>query len=132
MFLLLALPPFDILRAISLSLPSSLSLSEPNSVRNGLRLRCYLDFATAMEKYAQLEAAVAELVTAAKSLYDHCADVVDVGTDPARPFVPPDAPVAAHCARQNMMANLNRLQMLIAEPGDLLSQLAVQVPSVHL
>lgn len=82
-----------------------------------------------MEKYAQLEAAVAELVTAAKSLYDHCADAVDGGSDPAQPFVPPDAPVAAHCARQTMMANLNRLQMLIAEPGDLLSQLAVQVPS---
>lgn len=108
---------------------SLFSLSEPNSVRNGLRLRCYLDIATTMEKYVQLEAAIAELVTAAKSLYEHCSDAADGGTDPARPFVPPDAPVAAHCARQSMMANLNRLQMLIAEPGDLLSQLAVQVLS---
>ena len=82
---------------------------------------------------ARLEAHTTELNAAMKTLTRHCRNIeatsdveVEAGNAP-QPLVPPEAPVEVHRARRPIMANIAKLQTLLAEPADFLQELARQV-----
>lgn len=82
---------------------------------------------------ARLEAHTTELNAAMKTLTRHCRNIeatsdveVEAGNAP-QPLVPPEAPVEVHRARRPIMANIAKLQTLLAEPADFLQELARQI-----
>ncbi|KAL9608104.1 MAG: hypothetical protein Q9167_007042 [Letrouitia subvulpina] len=78
-----------------------------------------------MTSLSQLETYTNDLSTAAKTLANHGRDA-GVGLGPHL-SVPTDAPWEVHRARRNVLANIARLQILLAEPTDFLQHLASQV-----
>ena len=84
-----------------------------------------------MTGWAQLEAYTAELNAAVETLTSHCqnAEAPAEGDAENTPqaLVPPEAPVEAHRARRPILANIAKLQTLLAEPADFLQELARQV-----
>ena len=86
-----------------------------------------------MTGWAQLEAQMAELNASIETLTNHCRDIeitsdfeAEAGSAP-QPLIPPEAPAEAHRARRPIMANIAKLQTLLAEPADFLQELARQV-----
>ena len=78
-----------------------------------------------MDSLSQLETYTHDLVSASKTLANHCRDV---GVSSMRHLaVPTNAPVEAHRSRRNFLAILARLQTLLAEPADFIQHLASQV-----
>ncbi|MCJ1251841.1 hypothetical protein MMC30_009079 [Trapelia coarctata] len=83
-----------------------------------------------MSSLAQLEAYTSELAAAVEKVAKYCRNIevpVDfaAGNTP-QPLVPPEAPSEAHRARRSIVANVAKLQTLLAEPADFLQQLAGQ------
>ena len=74
-----------------------------------------------MTSLSQLET----LITAAKTLANHCRDA-NVGSTPHL-AVPTDAPCETHRARRDALAIIGQLQTLLAEPVDFIQHLASQV-----
>jgi len=80
-------------------------------------------------RWAELDSCLAKLVAAANSMRQLCHAEDNGSNTSMRDFlVPPDAALEAHTTRDTMVATLAKLHMLVAEPTDLLSQLAMQVP----
>lgn len=82
---------------------------------------------------ALLEAPTAELNAAIEILSCHCRNIertsdfdVEFRNAP-QPLIPPEAPAEAHRARRSIMANIAKLQTLLAEPSDFVQELARQV-----
>lgn len=79
-------------------------------------------------RWAEVESFLGKLVATANSMRKLCHAEDDNSNTSIRDFlVPPDAPLDVHNTRDTMMATLAKLHMLVAEPTDLLSQLAMQV-----
>lgn len=81
-----------------------------------------------------LEATCNELATAVHSLVRQCrhvdagaTDLLGGGGAVPQPLVPPKAPGDALHTRRHIMVMITRLQLLFAEPADMLQQLAMQV-----
>ena len=77
-----------------------------------------------MTGWAQLEAHTVELNAAIETVTSYYRD--EAGNVP-QPLIPPDAPAEVHRARRPIMANIARLQTLLAGPTDFLQELARQV-----
>jgi hypothetical protein len=89
-------------------------------------------------RWAELDSCLVELATAADRMRQLCdaksnnnlKDSNSNSLTSMRDFlVPPSAPLEAHSNRNTMVATLAKLQMLVAEPTELLSHLAMQVYS---
>ena len=86
-----------------------------------------------MTGLAKLGAHTAELNAAIETFTSHCRNMEyasDLELDPgnaSQPLIPPEAPAEAHRARRPIMANIAKLQTLLAEPADFLQELARQV-----
>lgn len=74
---------------------------------------------------SQLETYANDLAAAVKSLTGHVQNAGAVSTPHLA--IPSDAPSEVHRARRNVLANAARLQILLAEPADLIQHLASQV-----
>lgn len=74
---------------------------------------------------SQLETYANDLAAAVKSLTGHVQNP-GAGSTPHL-AIPSDAPSEIHRARRNVLANAARLQILLAEPADLIQHLASQV-----
>ena len=78
-----------------------------------------------MISLSQLEVYTNDLISATKTLANHCRDAgVDSTTYIA---VPEDTPAEVRRARRDVLANVARLQTLIAEPDDFIRHLASYV-----
>lgn len=83
-------------------------------------------------RWAELDTCLAELIAAATSMRQlHQSDHTqqDLSADISASLLSPDDPLEAHCARDAVVAKLAKLQTLVADPSDLLAQLAMQVGS---
>ena len=86
-----------------------------------------------MTGWAELEAHTTELNAAIETLTTHCRSIeVNLSFEAEarnapQPLIPPEAPAEAHRARRPVMANIAKLQTLLAEPADFLQELARQV-----
>jgi hypothetical protein len=79
-------------------------------------------------RWAELDSCLAKLVVDVNSMRQLCHVDDNVSNASMRDFlVPPDAGIEAHTTRDTVVATIGKLQLLVAEPSDLLSQLAVQV-----
>ena len=81
-----------------------------------------------MSAWAQLEAHTAELNAAIETLARHCRNIeADDARNAPQSLIPPEAPAEVHRARRPILANIAKLQTLLAEPEDFLQELARQV-----
>jgi len=79
-------------------------------------------------RWAEFDSSLAKLVDAANSMRQLCYARDDSSNASPRDFlVHPDAPYGARSFRDTVLTTLAKLQMLVAEPSELLSQLAMQV-----
>ena len=78
-----------------------------------------------MDSLRSLESYTSDLITASKTLTNHCQDA-GVGSMPHL-TIPTDAPAEAHRSRREVLAILARLQTLLAEPADFIQHIASQV-----
>lgn len=85
-----------------------------------------------MTGWALLEAHTAELNAAIETLHSHCRNIEGISNfevearKAPQPLIPPEAPAEAHRARRSILANIAKLQTLLAEPADFLQELARQ------
>ena len=85
-----------------------------------------------MANLAQLEAASKDLSTALGEIQSHYryGETDSLGARPPQ-VLPTGVPPEVHRARESALASLNRLQVMLAEPTDLLKNLASHVRSCH-
>ncbi|KAF2158584.1 hypothetical protein M409DRAFT_30911 [Zasmidium cellare ATCC 36951] len=82
-------------------------------------------------RWAELDSCLAELMAAATTMRQlrqthHDSNELDASSETKTSLLSPDDPLEAHCARNAVVAKLAKLQTLVADPSDLLSQLAMQ------
>ncbi|KAH8653265.1 hypothetical protein BGZ60DRAFT_181281 [Tricladium varicosporioides] len=78
-------------------------------------------------RWAELDSCLAKLVAAVNIMRQLCHSEGNGSNTSMRDFlVPPDAAPEAHTTRDTVVATLAKLHMLVAEPADILSQLATQ------
>ena len=78
-----------------------------------------------MISLSQLEVHTNDLITATKTLTNYCRDA---GVDPTTHLaLPKDMPGEVRRARRDILANVARLQTLVAEPDDFIQHLASHV-----
>ena len=79
----------------------------------------------------QIEAYTRELNAAVETLASHCQNVDAISEGEIeitpQPLVAPEAPIEAHRARRSILASIAKLKILLAEPTDILQELARQV-----
>lgn len=85
-----------------------------------------------MNSLNQFETNIKSLATAAKVLADYYRDAgIALDGENFHLAVPPEAPYEVRNARRNVLANLARVQTLVAEPVDFIQHLACQVCYPH-
>ena len=89
-----------------------------------------------MAGLTQLKGYTAQLNTALTDLTAHCKKGANASNGDSEytpcPLIHPDSSVEAHHARRRVLTNIAQLQILLAEPADLLQELALKVSLVFL
>lgn len=79
-------------------------------------------------RWAELDSCLAQLVAGANTMRQLCQAEEHHSHRNIRDFlVPTSAPIKAHSIRENMVATLGKLQVILAQPAEFLAQLAMQV-----